>query len=90
VSMVQAFVHPGGRRKRGNPNWGSGRPVRPVVIAATEFDRKLVELGLTIETCASSVKLRNWCAQNKDRCYVPESLLKAWRFAVDADLNGAA
>ena len=45
------------------------------LAAATEFEMKVKELGLTHETCASSVQLRAWCAQNKNRYYIPESLL---------------
>jgi hypothetical protein len=41
-------------------------------------------------TCASSVQLQTWCAQNKNRCYIPEWLLKVWRIEVDPDLSGAA
>lgn len=43
---------------------------------STEFETKLSQLRLTNETCASSAKLREWCFQNKNRCYIPEWLLK--------------
>jgi hypothetical protein len=45
-------------RKRGNPNWGSGQQPRIAPAAAAEFEWKLQELGLTNETCVSSVQLR--------------------------------
>jgi len=78
-------------RGRGNPNWGrGGQPLQPAPAAATEFERKLRELGLTKETCASSVQLQTWCAQNKNRYYIPEWLLKKWRIEVDPDFSGAA
>ena len=66
-------------RRRGNPNWGSGQQPRIAPAAATEFEWKLQELGLTNETCVSSVQLRTWCAQNKNHRYIPEWLLKAWQ-----------
>jgi hypothetical protein len=76
--------------RRGNPNWGSGQQPRIAPAAATEFEWKLQELGLTNETCVSSVQLRSWCAQNKNRYYIPEWLLKAWQMHVDPDLSSAA
>jgi len=77
-------------RRRGNPNWGSGQQPRIAPAAATEFEWKLQELGLTNETCAGSVQLRSWCAQNKNRCYIPEWLLKVWQIEVDPDVSSAA
>jgi hypothetical protein len=58
--------------------------------AAPEFEWKLQELGLTNETCVSSVQFRTWCAQNKNHRYIPEWLLKAWQMQVDPDLSSAA
>jgi hypothetical protein len=58
--------------------------------AAIEFEWKLRELGLTNETCVSSVQLRTWCAENKNHRYIPEWLLKAWQMQVDPDLSSAA
>jgi hypothetical protein len=78
------------RRRRGNPNWGSGQQPRIAPASATEFEWKLQELGLTNETCVSSVQLRTWCAENKNHRYIPEWLLKAWQMQVDPDLSGAA
>ena len=77
-------------RRRGNPTWGSGQQPRIAPAAATEFESKLQELGLTNETCVSSVQLRTWCAQNKNHRYIPEWLLKAWQMQVDPDLSSAA
>jgi hypothetical protein len=76
-------------RKRGNPNWGSGQQPRIAPAAATEFEWKLQELGLTNETCVSSVQL-TWCAQNKNQRFIPEWLLKAWQMQVDPDVSSAA
>jgi hypothetical protein len=47
-----------------NPNRGQGQPAEPPPASATEFEWRLQELGLTNETCVSSVQLRTWCAQN--------------------------
>jgi hypothetical protein len=62
-------------RKRGNPEWGSSKP-REVRTFPSEFEIETRRLGLTIETCAASYELRRWCERNKDRCYIPEWLLK--------------
>ena len=36
---------------------------------------------LTEQTCVASEELRQWCRRNKDRCYIPEWLLKQWGIA---------
>ena len=77
-------------RRRGNPKWGQGQPAQPPPASATEFEWKLRELGLTNETCASSIQLRAWCAENKNKRYIPEWLLKTWQMQVDPDLRSAA
>jgi hypothetical protein len=76
------------RRKRGNPNWG--RPMPPAPVLATEFELRVKQLQLTPEIYASSRELRAWCEQNRNRCYVPEWLLKEWAIAVDLGFNDAA
>jgi hypothetical protein len=68
-------------RKRGNPNWRRPSPSAPA--AATEFELRVNQLDLTAEMYASSAELRAWCERNKNRCYVPEGLLKAWDITVD-------
>jgi hypothetical protein len=73
-------------RKRGNPNWG--RPIVAGPVVATEFERQVRKLGLTAEMYATSAELRNWCERNRHRCFVPESLLKEWRFSVEPLLFG--
>jgi len=40
-------------------------------------------LKLTERDCAGSDELRRWCERNKNRCYVPEWLLKHWRISVE-------
>jgi hypothetical protein len=73
-------------RKPGNPGWSSGRPAAPVSSGPTAFELEAHRLGLTEENYASSDQLRRWCAQNRDRCYVPEWLLKRWGMTTDPNL----
>jgi hypothetical protein len=77
-------------RQRGNPDWGSGRPVKVGPALATEFEMQVRQLRLTPEAYVFSPELRNWCDRNRNRFYVPEWLLDAWNIPVDADLTGAA
>jgi hypothetical protein len=74
--------------KRGNPNWG--RPMLPASILCTEFEMQVKQLHLTPEQYLDSVKLRKWCEEHRNRCYIPEWLLDEWGFRVNADLSGAA
>ena len=73
-------------RKRGNPNWGRPRPFPPAT--ATAFEMQVKQLHLTPEQYAVSAELRSWCERNRNRCYIPEWLLKAWNIPVDPDLSG--
>src|SRR5579864_273852 len=76
------------RRKPGNPNWG--RPIfHHAPYVATAFEQQVQELGLTEQTCVASEELRQWCKLNKDRCYIPEWLLKAWGISVDPNVSGS-
>jgi hypothetical protein len=75
-------------RKRGNPNWG--RPIRPAPALATEFELRVRQLQVTSEMYTSSIELRTWCEQNRNRLYIPEWLLKEWGITVDSDFSGAA
>ena len=79
---------PATKRKRGNPNWG--RPIPPAPALATEFELRVRQLRLTARMYSSSFELRAWCEQNRNRCYVPEWLLKEWGITVDAAFSGAA
>ena len=73
-------------RKRGNADWSSGRPTKVPASTPTEFELQARRLGLTEERYASSDQLRLWCEHNRDRCYVPEWLLKRWGMAADPNL----
>lgn len=67
--------------KRGNPNWGKLQPHQPAL--PTEFELRAVELSLAPQDYVESTKLREWCLRNRNRCYIPEWLLKAWEMDVD-------
>jgi hypothetical protein len=72
--------------RRGNPNFGSGRilSVRPAGVES-EFEKQMGELKLTRDTCADSPALRRWCEENRNRCYIPEWLLKVWGITVQPE-----
>ena len=67
-------------------NWASGGfgSVRPAT-ATTQFEKQLRKLRLTYEDCAHSEKLQRWSQENSHRCYIPESLLKAWGIELEQD-----
>ena len=67
--------------RRGNPNWG--RPSPPLPATPTEFEIIAERLNLLPETYATSLALRRWCHANRNRCYVPEWLLKEWGLVVE-------
>jgi hypothetical protein len=85
-AVAKPFNVPTVARKRGNPNWGKPAPDAPYV--ATAFEEQVRKLELTEQTCGASEKLRQWCERNKDRCYIPEWLLKQWRITVDPNVSG--
>lgn len=73
------------RKRRGNPNWGKAMTAGiPAIV--TEFEKQVRTLGLTNEKCEGSSELRLWCEDNKNRSYVPERLLKAWKIEPDPTL----
>ena len=57
------------------------------VAAPTEFELQAQRLGLNADNYASSERLRRWCAENRDRCDVPEWLLKKWGMAADPNVT---
>ena len=75
-------------RKCGNPNWG--RPIAPLRGLPTEFEMRVRQLHLTTGMYTSSPELRAWCEQNRNRCYVPECLLKEWGITVDLNFGAVA
>jgi hypothetical protein len=83
VALYSGAVFPAMPRPRGNPNWGRWDPVtwRPPV--PTEFEVRAKQLRLTPDMYVSSHELRRWCERNKNRCYIPEWLLKKWDIVVE-------
>jgi hypothetical protein len=86
--MTRPFVLPGTKRGRGNPNWGKAIPVLPVMV--TQFELQVERLGLSKALYIASPQLKRWCELNRNRCYVPEWLLKAWGIEVEAIFTGVA
>jgi hypothetical protein len=86
--MTRPFVVPGTKRGRGNPNWGKLRPALPVIL--TEFEMQVERLGLSKTEYLASAELKRWCERNRNRCYVPEWLLKEWGIEVEAIFSGVA
>src|ERR1039457_6076813 len=70
-------------RQPSNQLWSSGRPAQIRARGPTGFDEEVRRLGLDEQT--SSRELKKWCELNKNRCYIPESLLKHWGMSVDPD-----
>jgi hypothetical protein len=71
-------------RRRGNPNWTTGQ-FAPIPRLPTAFEIQVRKLGLNEHTCATSKPLEYWCELNRNRCYIPEWLLRHWGLSVDAD-----
>lgn len=86
-AMTQQSVTFVMRRKRGNPNWG--KPFHHNPVLATQFEVRVSQLRLTPEDYFFSAVLREWCERNRNRCYIPESLLKSWGITVDANFSNA-
>jgi len=63
-------------------------PAAPAL--ATEFELRVKQLQLTLDMYPSSLELRTWCQQNRNRIYIPEWLLKEWGITVDMGFNDAA
>ena len=74
-------------RKRGNPDWGRPHHLSPAL--ATEFEVRARALNLKPAEYVFSAALRRWCEENKNRCYVPEWLLKEWQMTVDPNFSAA-
>ena len=75
-------------RKHGNPNWGRSGPFPPAITTA--FEMKVKQLRLRPGQYISSPRLRKWCEENKNQCYIPEWLLNAWNISINSDVSGAA
>jgi hypothetical protein len=62
----------------------------PVRAFATEFELQVRQLQLTAGTYTSSLELRAWCEQNRNRLYIPEWLLEEWGITVELNFSAAA
>jgi hypothetical protein len=51
---------------------------------------RVERLGLTKAEYVSSAALKRWCEHNRNRFYVPEWLLGAWRMEVEFIFSGVA
>lgn len=61
--------------------------LRPNENGCGAFERYAQQLGLTERSYVDSRELREWCRENRHRCYIPEWLLKEWRMTVtESDL----
>ncbi len=70
-------------KRRGNPNWGKP-DWGPVVPVVTEFEKTVEEYKLTPDQYLQSSQLREWARRNKNSKYIPEPLLEAWGFEIEA------
>lgn len=71
-----------------NSLWGKGLPAQPQPARVCEFEMYTQHLGLSEYEYTASLELREWCEKHKNRCYIPEWLLKRWRMDVDNELPG--
>ena len=69
-------------RRPVNARWSSGTHAAPLPNLPSEFETFVKELGLTEQQYADSYQLRVWCEQNRNRCYIPEWLLKRFGIVV--------
>jgi hypothetical protein len=86
--MTRPVTLLGAKRGRGNPNWG--RLPQPVPVLRTEFEEQVERLALTRAEYIGSAELKRWCELNRNRVYVPEWLLEAWRLQVETIFSGVA
>src|ERR1700678_3957135 len=73
-------------KRRGNPNWGKPEPIGPVVPTVTSFELVVKEYKLTPDQYVRSTRLREWARRNKNSKYIPEALLEACGFEIEATL----
>jgi hypothetical protein len=69
-----------------NLGWSSGQPAAVPPAIPSAFERRVDELGLTAPTYLESGELRRWCQDNRNKCYIPEWLLKTWGIPVNSDV----
>ena len=86
--MAIPIVLSGTKRKRGNPHWG--QPLLQARVLSTEFEMQVKRMGLIQSQFFASAELKRWCDVNRNRVYIPEWLLDAWRMSVDVTPCGVA
>ena len=64
--------------KLGKPESG------PVVPVVTEFEKAAEEFKLRPDQYLQSSQLREWARRNRNSKYIPEPLLEAWGFEIEA------
>ena len=68
-------------RHSDNSRWSTGNPA-PLPKLPSEFETFAKQLGLEEQSYAHSRELRAWCKEHRNRCYIPEWLLKEWGIVV--------
>jgi hypothetical protein len=72
-------------RRSESSGWSGGHfPTVPPSMP-TAFEIRVSELRLTAPKYSESPELRRWCHLNRNKCYIPEWLLKEWGITVIAD-----
>jgi hypothetical protein len=71
--------------RHGTSGWASGRPPAVPLDIPSAFETRASELGLTAPTYVESHELRRWCEANRNKCYIPEWLLRTWGISVNSD-----
>jgi hypothetical protein len=72
-------------RRSESSGWSGGLPPAVPPSMPTAFEIRAGELSLTALTYSESPELRRWCHVNRNKCYIPEWLLKEWGITVIAD-----
>jgi hypothetical protein len=70
-------------KARGNPNWGKVSST-PAPVVPTSFEGIVNKLGLKPSEFVHSAQLKDWVRKNRNSKFVPQDLLEAWEFEVDA------
>ena len=72
-------------RRTESSAWSGGLPPAVPPPRPTAFEMQVSELNLTALSYSESAELRRWCHLNRNKCYIPEWLLKEWGITVVAD-----
>ena len=84
--MAKPFSLPKMKRGRGNPQWGT---FKPIPVLPTEFEIEVARLGLAKSGYLTSAALKRWCDRHRNRVYVPEWLLTEWGMHVETNYGKA-